>query len=270
MIEAKGNVLEAIQTRVILGTLYINTIFENIKPTRPVKYNLTIKRLTGLHVSGTVHVETGDIVTNDLNMKANLAGSVKFTSVQVDSLKITDASGQEIRYEPQGGDIDLPTQESPKAEVWPVKFSKGFAPPLHITYSNRYTFPAPSQETVRFEFDAGPNPKEGQVWQLNKEIQLAGHTFTLGSISVEGIAEKQGYSFEFISSDSAISIFNVGIVGHAPTGGGGSRNFGSGNQRASWSASLIYDELPKGKLELVFSDLWIYGETKGWILEWQP
>lgn len=99
MIEAEDNVLEAIQTRVILGTLYINISFENIKPTRPVKYYLTIKRLTSLHVSGTVYVEAGDIVTKDLSVKANLVGSVKFASVQVDSLKIVMMEAGNCEFE---------------------------------------------------------------------------------------------------------------------------------------------------------------------------
>lgn len=87
-IEAEDNVLEAIQTKVVFGTLYISISFENVEPARPVKYYLTVTKLTGLHVTGSTHVEVGDIETDSLDIKANLAGSVNFGSVQANSLKI--------------------------------------------------------------------------------------------------------------------------------------------------------------------------------------
>ena len=181
------------------------------------------------------------------------------------NLKITDANGQEIFYDfPQ--DIILPRPGS-KADVWAVEFNKGFVSPLHITYSNQYVFPPPPPETVEFEFDAGPNPQEDQVWELNKEIQMAGHTFTLASIT----ALREGYSFNFMFSDGTISVGQVDIAGYTPIdGGGGEDSGGSSSQSISWSAALMYAELPKGKLKVILSSPWINGETKDWTIDWQP
>lgn len=99
VIEAEDNVLEAIQTRVILGTLYINISFENVEPTHSVKYYLTVKKLTGLHVTGLTHVEVGDIETSSLDIKANLAGSLSLASVKADSLKISIKEAGSCEFE---------------------------------------------------------------------------------------------------------------------------------------------------------------------------
>ena len=182
------------------------------------------------------------------------------------SIKLSDANGQEIAYDvPQ--DIQLPSPKSPKTDVWSIEFSKGFAPPLYITYSNLYTLHAPSQETVEFEFDAGTNPQEGQIWQLNKEIRLAGHQFTLVSISVSPI---NFYSFQFTSSDNKISSVDIAIPGYTSDGGGQDTCGCIQPPPASWGESLGYKEMPKGKLKVVLSNLWIFGETKDWTLEWRP
>jgi hypothetical protein len=162
--------------------------------------------------------------------------------------KLSDANGQKIAYDfpsdiIQGG----LTPEAPNAMPWTIKFSKGFAPPLHITYSGQPVFSAPP-EKVEFEFDAGPNPQIDQTWHLNKEIKLGGHSLMLVSVAVA----QQGYKFSYVTSDE--SIFNS-----------------MGNESGvDVSITVYYDKLPKGKLKIVLSNLWIFGETKDWTLEWQP
>ena len=181
-------------------------------------------------------------------------------------IKLSDSNRQEIAYDlPQ--DLDLPSPESPRTDVWSIRFSKGFAPPLRITYSNLYTLHVPSHETVEFEFDAGSNPQDGQIWQLNQEIRLEGHTFTLVSIRV---SQKNFYSFDFTSTDNKISRVGIEIPGYTPNGGGEDTCGCIQSPPANWGESLGYAKLPKGKLKVVLSNLWIYGETKDWTLDWQP
>lgn len=212
-------------------------------------------------------IDAGDsyILTGEFNPPVPSQAVDDWSSAGI--IKLSDANGQEIAYDlPQ--DLDLPSPQSPKADVWSMKFSKGFAPPLHITYSNLYTLHVPSQETVELDFDAGPNPQDGQTWQLNKEIQLAGHTFTLVSIRV---SQKNFYSFDFTSSDNKISSVDIEIPGGHSLNGGGQDTCGCIQPPPiSWGESLGYTELPKGKLKVILSNLWIYGETKDWTLDWQP
>jgi len=193
-------------------------------------------------------------------------------SPQPGGLILTDGNGQEIFWDyPQ--DIDLPADNWPNIQPWAVKVTKGFTPPLHITYPIQYISIDPSHAKYEFEFDAGPNPEVGQSWELNREIQLAGYTFTLASISVTPPmhgAKADGYHFSFISPDGKLSGVSVDIEGYTPLGGGGGGGGGGPEVSKTWGVGLTYAELPKGKLKIVISNLSLYGETEEWTLDWQP
>ena len=154
----------------------------------------------------------------------------------------------------------------PNPGVWAVKVSKGFAAPLTIHYAMSYILGDP-QTTYTFEFDAGPNPQPGKTWELNKEIHMAGYTFTLNTISVhQGHQEEEssGYNFEFSSEDGRVSGARVNIEGYPPEVGFG------GGQPASFGTDLKYAELPKGKLNIILFNLQVNGETKEWSMDWMP
>jgi hypothetical protein len=193
-------------------------------------------------------------------------------SPQPGGLILTDGNGQEIYWDyPQ--DIDLPADDWPNIQPWAVKVTKGFVLPLHIIYPVQYIFLDPSHARYEFEFDAGSNPEAGQTWDLNKEIHLAGYTFTLTSISVTPPlhgAQADGYNFSFISPDGKLSGVSVDIEGYTPLGGGGGGGGGGPEVSTTWGVGLTYTDLPKGRLKIVISNLSLFGETKEWTLEWQP
>jgi hypothetical protein len=178
-------------------------------------------------------------------------------------IKLTDADGQEIAYElPQ--DIELPAPNAPHAETWTIQFARGFAPPLHIAYSSQYVLPAPAQQPVEFEFDAGPNPSLDQVFE--QEIELAGHL-----VQVTIYVSTHGYFFDFTCPDGVIQRAGVELPGYTLTGGGGGGEVGGyGTSPSGWSMGLDYSTMPTGVVKVVLSDIWIYGEIKDWTLDWQP
>ncbi len=186
-------------------------------------------------------------------------------------LRLTDGNHQEVFWDfPQ--DIDLPIPTSPDTQEWAVKVAKGFIPPLRITYPVQYISNDTTGSKVEFEFDAGPNPQAGQTWELNKEIQLAGYTFTLVSISVTPPmhgANADGYYFSFVSPDGKLSGLSVDIEGYTALGSGGGGG-GDADVSKTWGIGLAYAELPKGKLKIVLSNPSLYGQTKEWTLDWQP
>jgi len=178
-------------------------------------------------------------------------------------IRLTDANGQEIAYDiPQ--DIELPTPNAPHSETWAIKFGKEGTPPLHIAYSSQYVLPDPSQQTVEFEFDAGPNPSIDQVF--NQEIELAGH---LVQVSIH--VSTHGYFFDFTCLDGVIAGAKVEIPGYAFTGGGGGGAVGGyGTSPSGWGTGMDYSNMPTGVVEVILSDIWMYGNTKEWTLDWQP
>ena len=193
-------------------------------------------------------------------------------SGQIDSgvygLRITDGNGQDIPFEGFPQDIGMPTRTSLNAEVWSVKFGKGFVPPIHITYTKQYILADTSQETVEFEFDAGENPQAVRTWQIDKEFTLAGHTFTLTSIVA---LPSNSYEFNFTSTDNSIYSVDVVIEGYPPDVMGGGMDASAIGTTGSWGVPVgPYRELPRGKLKVILSQLWYIGEIKDWTLSWEP
>ena len=189
-------------------------------------------------------------------------GAIEWSLRPSSGVTLTDAMGQTIPYEyPE--DIDMPMPADVYSEVWAVKISKDFVAPLTINYGTTYILIDP-QTSYAFDFDAGPNPQVGQTWALNKEIQMADHVFTLGLVRV---LNEYGYIFEFFSMDGSVIGVEVNIDGYVPQGGGGG---GGGGRVSNFDAGLFYAELPKGKLNIILSNLQTLGETKTWSLHWTP
>ena len=154
----------------------------------------------------------------------------------------------------------------PRKDVWAVKFTKNFVPPLRIIYQTQYLYSPIPQEAYTFEFDAGASPQAGQEWILNHEFQLAGHKVTLSKLT----AGVNSFIFFFQTDDEAVESVgmhhtsDIQIDGYTPVDFGGW--FGLG----SWNLTKTYSEMPKGKLKITLSGLYLYGEHQDWSLEWRP
>jgi WD40 repeat protein len=102
------------------------------------------------------------------------------------------------------------------------------------------------------------------VWNLNQEIQLAGHTLTLVSITADS---RSGYSFHF-QVDPKVYSASVQIAGYTPNGGGGGG--GGGLTNGEFNISLSYTQLPSGVLTVNVSDLTLIGDSIIWEEQWSP
>ena len=131
----------------------------------------------------------------------------------------------------------------------------GLAFPLTISFPGEIYSPAEPAATAEIDFDAGPDPRPGQVWELNQDIHLGAYTTHLISVT----AQEDGYYFQ-VRSDDRVSPPSIQIEGYPATGGSG----GGGG------ISLAFAELPKGKLKLIFSDLFVVTDTTVWEVSWQP
>jgi hypothetical protein len=202
-------------------------------------------------------------------------------AIQLIDWNLTDGNGLRLDYQIPDIDIGGKNMLNDK-NMWVVQFAKGFTPPVHITHRYRYAFPADSQDTYVFEFDAGANPQQSQVWNMNQEFQLAGHTVRLNTITAEnmpipldGSPSKYAYYFDFQTNDPAVNSFSVNIDGYTPNVGdprnNHPNNYAEGDPLAGkyWNY-VSWPNIPTGKLKVVFSNLYLNGELKSWTLDWQP
>jgi hypothetical protein len=75
--------------------------------------------------------------------------------------------------------------------------------PLTVLVENAVAYYAPlyaeprqaTPEEMSFTFDAGPDPQPGQMWQVNKEFEIAGHRLQVTSVRAATFADIQDPSF---------------------------------------------------------------------------
>lgn len=177
--------------------------------------------------------------------------------------QIVDAAGKDVPYSMQY-DV-LPGENiSGGGYEWAYKFNNsGVSYPITITFKGYKLIQADPSATAFIEFDTGPDPQPGQVWQVDQSVTLAGHTLTLKTVSADA---RQGYSFNF-EVDAQVYSVGVAIDGYSSVGGGGGGNMVGGG---SYSVSLAYNQLPAGKLKVVLSNLTLVSDPITWQTSWSP
>ena len=131
-IEAESNVVRRISTTVRDGTLSIEMRSSfpwvgGVVPTKPIRYDLTVRELTALDLSGLGSIYAGAVTTDRLLLNLSGGGKVKIRSLTADSLEVDlsglgecELSGKVRRQElvlSGGGEYDAADLASERAEV---------------------------------------------------------------------------------------------------------------------------------------------------------
>ena len=175
---------------------------------------------------------------------------------------IQDANGKKISYsfpnDVQPLDDSIMDQGG-NAWVMQIK-GAGVKFPITISFSGVIISQVDPQASAKLTIDVGENPQPEQVWEVNQDFQMSGQTVRLISVT----ATSDGYSFQ-IDPGKNLSGVSVQIEGHPANGGGG-----GGGWQGIFTSSLIYTDLPKGKLTVVFSNPLFASPTETWQGQWQP
>jgi hypothetical protein len=177
---------------------------------------------------------------------------------------IVDANGKNVPYSIPN-DIDFPGQNIGGGGFdWAYQFNaSGVRYPITLRLDGVTLLNPDPEATASLEFDTGTNPQPGQTWQVNQQVELAGHVLTLKTVSADG---RQGYSFNFTVDPSVYGV-GVAIDGYSSVGGGGGGNQIGGG---SYSTSLAYTSLPAGKLKVILSHLTTVSGPLTWTTAWSP
>ncbi len=163
-------------------------------------------------------------------------------------------------------DIEWPVP-GPNAEVWVYQIDKNFVPPLMILYDTRRIVPVGLEEQAESEFDAGPNPKDGDTWVMDKNFKMGGYNIRLVSVSLG----RDGYNFNFKADPGAsANAISVEIAGHPPYcgGGGGGDEFPEEFTREVCYGGAV--PFPNGKLKVIIRFQALRREDKTFRLAWSP
>ncbi len=179
--------------------------------------------------------------------------------------QILDASGKNVAYTiPQ--DIQIETDSFEHGGLgWAFQIkSTDLVFPLTIVFTGVEIESGSLDTTTEFSFNPGFNPQPGQEWQLDQDVQLAGHTLKVASIQM---VSQNAYSFTF-EADPKVFGADLQIVGYTPNGGGGGG--GGGLADGQFTRTLSFEELPTGTLTVRLSNLSVIGEPIEWKTQWTP
>jgi hypothetical protein len=87
-IEAEDNVIPHIKTEVQNGTLQISFDRKTIIPTKPVKFNLTMRTIHGLDTNGASNLNSDILNTDKLDLEISGTGNINLRKLTADSLSV--------------------------------------------------------------------------------------------------------------------------------------------------------------------------------------
>ncbi|MFZ3071135.1 MAG: hypothetical protein WA110_08455 [Anaerolineaceae bacterium] len=117
---------------------------------------------------------------------------------------------------------------------------------------------------VDFEFDAGPNPKLGDKWEVNQNLTLGSVSFTLESVEVH---EFGGYKFNIDGGDSLWNI-QVDPIDIWTNFHGGSQPDISEDMH--FYTAFFKNPLPTGKITVRFLDPQVIAQDFNFTGSWSP
>ncbi|MGB8980907.1 MAG: DUF4179 domain-containing protein [Anaerolineales bacterium] len=165
------------------------------------------------------------------------------------TIHLLDANGQEVAYT-----YDLDALSSMEWQPGKTSFALRTGPiqvagPLTLVLDSVVATVAVPVD-ARFTFDPGPDPQPGQVWELNKDIDVGyGHSIrilraTYPKPPMENLPPQPGFSFD-IESPTGVTQAMMLDKDH-PLGGGGG---GGGSFTGIFSAGFSYaGDIPEGPI----------------------
>jgi len=186
------------------------------------------------------------------------------------AIHLLDANGQEVAYT-----YDLDALSNMEWQPGKTSFVLRTAPiqvvgPLTLVLDSvAVTVAVPIDAT--FTFDPGTDPQPGQVWELNKDINVGyGHSLrvlraTYPKPPMENFPLQSGFSFD-IESPTGVTQAMLFDKNHERAGGGG----GGGSITGIFSSGFSYDgDIPEGPITVDIESIG-FSLSGHWEASWTP
>ena len=188
-------------------------------------------------------------------------------SIHVNGVEISDANGQEVIFEP----VDPGSMMDPAVKKLSFAYQitgKDYAYPLTIKV-NSMAVDLLTGST--FQFDAGPNPQVGQVWDLDIDVPVNEHIIHIQTIQLTAgdTPTQLGFTFSMTSDPGVMGARITDADPTIPGGGGGGGGGGRGNVGSFESGWVIEGYSPAGLKTFVVSNVTVIIDGT-WQVTWQP
>lgn len=221
---------------------------------------------SGLYLEQVIELSDSYILVGNFADTGDLPGYVMGTGSAYDYLpRIEDAAGNPVSFKVR--DDIKPIVNWGNTHYWAYEIAKPVQGPLKITLDE---INITVTNTVRFNFDAGPNPQIGQEWHLNLPIHLGNYDFIVDTVEMI----KDGYVIKFHSgTDIPPGIsFMLDIIGSSPERGPSSAEEDRRDKTViKYSESITYlAPPPTGQLTIELTLFEIVPLQGPWTLTWAP
>jgi Tol biopolymer transport system component len=224
-----------------------------VAPTsQPVSIYLTLDRVAQL--------EDGIVIYATFHWESN-----EYAFVAPGMAQLLDADGKPIPFE--YADPDLSAVSDMHQQPLAIKALGPFSPgPITLMIETAHTeLPVDAS----FSFDVGSNPQPGDTWELNRPLEVDGHTITV--LSAQAIDSNGHQGFEFwVDIGSDIESVRLIDPEHPPMGGGGGGGGGGGVAETVRMTQLLYGEsLPTGLVTIAVQSIALNLQGP-WQATWTP
>lgn len=218
---------------------------------------------SGLYLERVIELADSYILVGNFTDAGDLPGPLLINTDPYDNLpEIKDANGDPVAYKVR--DDIQPEINWGGVRYWAFEVPKSVQGPLTITLDN---IEVNADHVFRFDFDTGPDPKPGQIWELNLPIHLNKYDYVIDSVEMI----EDGYLFKYHSGTDAPEGVSLSItfIGHLPDSSSG--RLDQGKTIVEYSDEITYvDGPPIGKLTLEFLLMEAVSLEGPWILTWTP
>ena len=162
---------------------------------------------SGLYLEQVIELPRSYILVGNFADAGDLPGYVQSTGSAYDYLpRIEDASGNPVVFKVR--DDIKPIVNWANAYYWAYEIAKPVQGSLKITLDE---IDISTSDTVRFNFDAGPDPQPGQEWLLGLPLHLGRYDYVVDAVQMID----DGYVVKFHSGTNvpAGTAFQLDIVG---------------------------------------------------------
>jgi hypothetical protein len=243
----------------------------------PVLSNISTINGFTLKLDNVIELEDGYVFTGNLSWDDSAFPSGKGAIYGAVIPILTDANGQVIPMEEVQVDANQPFSFYKNNMPWSYRTNrKAFAGSLTLSISSINIISTPPE--FDFEIDLGPNPQIGQVWDVNRDFVVEGHTIRLQTIRLTNnpptTCDTVGLEYEIKSDVAGASLTLTDVNPEPPidqicSGGGG----GGGGESVdpTLSTGIIgYRNIPFGVHHYSVSVFIPYVINGPWQVTWTP
>lgn len=231
----------------------------------------TVAFRDGLVLKNVIPTQTGYILSGTITFVPPQGYTIDEYDGYLEDVTITDANGQTLQYGLPPDDMSIPDRSSLPENTYPWAaevYGENIQWPLTMTVRS-LAARGQSYPQAEFQFDTGPDPAPGQVWELNQDVPMGPKTVRIVSIKrIDGqYGGLKGYEFTYVY-DPALA-FGLDLKGHENErmGGGGS---GTPSGTGTMTGVLAYrDPVPSGLLTVLVNGEELAQMPGPWQVTWQ-